>query len=273
MASNGKRRLLRFHELPSVLRFNQYILSGYRAGYDYRTAVLSLFQLHNETGNIWSHLLPAVFFFCAIWMPSDCQGWMHKLHEISVVTCLLASVAYHTCLACHHHYCYWIKIDVCGVYGLLLGSQMHVFSFAFQCHPGYLWIAIGLYVILGAIGLGYSLQGTTPIARSVPMLPLLAIRVGVLYLRLWMGSGSLEAWRLYALAEGLCVIGAVMNGLRIPERFLKSVNQKSDVGLLDYWLNSHQIMHVLVATAILCMRYGLNADCEFSNTHFLFCHS
>jgi predicted membrane channel-forming protein YqfA (hemolysin III family) len=42
---------------------NKHILSGYRVGYDTKwKAFLSLFQVHNETANVWSHLIGTLLF-------------------------------------------------------------------------------------------------------------------------------------------------------------------------------------------------------------------
>ena len=42
---------------------NKYIMTGYRLNYDtHWKAFMSLFELHNETGNVWSHLLGALLF-------------------------------------------------------------------------------------------------------------------------------------------------------------------------------------------------------------------
>ena len=38
------------------------ITSGYRQGLDYRDCLLSIFRLHNETVNIWTHLLGFLIF-------------------------------------------------------------------------------------------------------------------------------------------------------------------------------------------------------------------
>lgn len=47
-------------DVPSLFR-ERFILSGYRpVGQSWRCYVLSLFQVHNETLNVWSHLLAAV---------------------------------------------------------------------------------------------------------------------------------------------------------------------------------------------------------------------
>lgn len=46
-----------FDVLPPFQRDNKYIHKYYRTGYTVRRSLRSLFQLHNETGNIWSHLI------------------------------------------------------------------------------------------------------------------------------------------------------------------------------------------------------------------------
>ena len=46
-----------FSKLPKELQSNQYIVSGYRLQLSAWESVKSIVGLHNETGNIWSHLL------------------------------------------------------------------------------------------------------------------------------------------------------------------------------------------------------------------------
>lgn len=47
-------------DVPPLFR-ERFILSGYRpVGLSWRCYALSLFQIHNETLNVWSHLLAAV---------------------------------------------------------------------------------------------------------------------------------------------------------------------------------------------------------------------
>ena len=49
--------LTTFDAAPKHLQDNPFILRHYRAGYDLRTAFRSALRLHNETGNIWTHLI------------------------------------------------------------------------------------------------------------------------------------------------------------------------------------------------------------------------
>ena len=272
-----RRRLLFFHELPSVLRFNEFIRSGYRAGYTYPAALRSIFEVHNETGNIWTHLIPAILLIYALLghhtFPESAI-WTHITHTVPAVICLLASVSYHTCLACHHHYYLWIRIDVCAIYSLLLGSQLQIFAYSFPCHPN-LWRCVtGLYFIFGGIGLYRSLHGTTPITRAMPMLPLVLIRVFVLFARLIVGIENMQGWKFYLLAESISFLGGLINSLRFPEKWFKPRKKNGvpyEVGYFDYCMSSHQIMHVLVAVAILLMRHGLKSDCQYASTHSFVC--
>lgn len=50
--------------IPDYLIFNKFIYSGYRVNFTIRDSVQSLFELHNETMNIWTHALGFVMFLC-----------------------------------------------------------------------------------------------------------------------------------------------------------------------------------------------------------------
>ncbi len=53
-----------FNSLPKELQSNQYIVSGYRLQLGAWDSIKSVFGLHNETGNIWSHLLGQCCSLC-----------------------------------------------------------------------------------------------------------------------------------------------------------------------------------------------------------------
>jgi Haemolysin-III related len=57
---------------PAFLKDNEYILRGYRIGFNTKKLILrSLFMLHNETVNVWTHLIGVlVFLVLLIWTAS-----------------------------------------------------------------------------------------------------------------------------------------------------------------------------------------------------------
>lgn len=62
-----------------------------------------------------------------------------------------------------------------------------------------------------------------------------------------------------SITQVCSLVGGLLNVLRIPERWL----QPKDPGCaapLDYLLNSHQIMHLLVAVAMWQLHLGATAD-------------
>ena len=57
------QRLVSFEDLPQWMQMDPYIRRGYRKqSSSFRKCYESLFYIHNETVNIWSHLLVGLFF-------------------------------------------------------------------------------------------------------------------------------------------------------------------------------------------------------------------
>lgn len=54
-------RLFHWNELPDYLRDNEYIYTGYRVHTGVLGAFKSVFRIHNESGNVWTHLLGTLY--------------------------------------------------------------------------------------------------------------------------------------------------------------------------------------------------------------------
>merc|ERR1711962_131666 len=99
----------------------------------FRMCFRSIFRIHTETGNIWTHLLGCIafigvmlYFLCAsAWMSSI--GLQEKLvftaFFIGAILCLGFSFMFHT-VSCHSEFVgkLFSKLDYCGIAILIMGS-------------------------------------------------------------------------------------------------------------------------------------------------------
>eukprot|EP00873_Tetraselmis_striata_P027629 jgi/Tetstr1/447893/TSEL_035202.t1 len=125
-----------------------FITGGYRRPASMRQCALSALSLHNETGNIWTHLLGASAFLALLVM----QGTAVSLHTecrmapadravlamylFGAIFCLGASATFHTFCCCSPEAFHGCKqLDHMGVLGLLGASDMPMIYFGFYSHP------------------------------------------------------------------------------------------------------------------------------------------
>ena len=95
--------------LPHWLLDNEFLISGHRPPMpSFKQCFASIFRLHTETVNIWTHLLGALFFIIvAIYVVSQPSNEVHTEQKLTfgafflgAIICLLCSTLYHT-LYCH----------------------------------------------------------------------------------------------------------------------------------------------------------------------------
>ncbi|POO00692.1 AdipoR/hemolysin-III-related [Trema orientale] len=83
-----KYQLVEYHSLPGYLRDNEYILRHYRSEWPLKHVLLSIFSIHNETLNVWTHLIGFFLFlsltiYTAMKVPKVVD--LHTLHVPDVL--------------------------------------------------------------------------------------------------------------------------------------------------------------------------------------------
>lgn len=160
--------LVAFNDLPNWLRDNFYILTGYRPELSsYTACTKSIFYLHNESGNIWTHLGGAILFIAlAIYtyagvLPSLSGVTWHDSATLAcffggALICLSCSGFFHTfCAHSAEVSCRWNKIDYVGIIFLIVGSFYPAVFYGFYCESKWQAVYLGTMTFLGALCVSY----------------------------------------------------------------------------------------------------------------------
>lgn len=140
--------LLRHEQVPAWYHHNIYILGAYRPVLgSFARCLYSLTYVHNETVNIYTHLIPAVValvgnYALAAYFSSryPLASWQDQLvfhiFLTTSVVCFGISSGYHT-FQCHsaRYYALWIRADYVAIVLQILGSFISGIYVSFYCEP------------------------------------------------------------------------------------------------------------------------------------------
>jgi len=264
-----------FDKLPNWMRDNEYLQFGHRPELNsYRECFKSVFRIHTETGNIWTHLLGAVVFitltvlfylkplceYCNVDIDLN-EKLIFLFFFVSAILCLGISSVFHT-VCCHSEKVsnLFSKLDYAGIALLTVGSFIPWIYYGFYCQFTEKVVYLTCISILGICVIIVTMLDRFNTSAYRWVRAVLFIGLGgfgfVPTLHLILQSGWNEA-----LVEGgiswlvlmafLYITGAVLYGARIPERFLP--------GKFDLWFQSHQIFHVLVVFAAIVHYHGMTS--------------
>ncbi|PSN70323.1 HlyIII-domain-containing protein [Corynespora cassiicola Philippines] len=271
-------RLCNFAELPKWYQDNPFIIANYRpVSESYNACLHSLAYLHNETVNIYTHLLPAITLALALpllqlnisriyadapWM----DRFMLTLTPMAALGTLSLSSTYHT-LMNHSPFvsssC--LLLDYTGILALILASfisGVFVGFYESEFHQWMYWSMIfGLVLTSCLFVLHPRLQGPVYRAHRTTAFILTALSgfapvFHSIYLygpRAAYSEKGVKWW----LAEGLWYgLGATLFASRFPEKwaFGKGGSWK---GRFDVWGSSHQIFHACVVAGASCHCWGV----------------
>ncbi|KAG5450350.1 Adiponectin receptor protein [Clonorchis sinensis] len=261
-------QVVHFQRLPTWLKDNEMLLRGHRPQlYTVWACFASIFRVHTETGNIWTHLLGCAGFIAIstfiLLQPSALIQWQEKLifsgFFFGAILCLGFSCLFHTVL-CHSESISRIlnKLDYCGIAFLTMGSFVPYLYYSFYC---VLWLKLFYLALIFALGSGaiaVSMSNTFASPAYRPLRALVFIALGLsgvipcVHVTITNGfwpslqHGSL-GW-LFLMAV-LYITGASIYAVRVPERIFP--------GRFDIWFQSHQIFHVFVVAAALVHYHGI----------------
>jgi adiponectin receptor len=141
-----KALLCTVHEIEHWQHDNEYLLASYRrVSNSYAKSLLSLFYIHNQTGNIYSHLVGVILFLS--WAVSTFNDLLTRyqtsdLNDILVfggffagaLTCFGFSAFFHT-VGNHSHEVYhsWLLLDLYGIFALIVGTVLSATYYGFYC--------------------------------------------------------------------------------------------------------------------------------------------
>lgn len=142
------RVLLDYDQIPAWHQDNEYIRSGYRP--ETKSAYLcfgSWAYIHNETANIYSHLVPAITALAcqavvarvlAVRYPNSMIGdrFIFAFFFLTASVCLGMSASYHTLM--NHSATVsnlWLRLDYVGIIILTLGDFVSGIYLVFYCEP------------------------------------------------------------------------------------------------------------------------------------------
>lgn len=256
------------HALPNWLRDNDYLLSGHRPPLPSCVECFkSIFRIHTETGNIWTHLIGALSFIGVatyfLTRPNVEIQFQEKVvfgaFFLGAIICLFCSALFHT------FYCYspsvskfFNKIDYCGISVLTIGSFVPWLYYAFYCEsvPKVVYLIFILMLGVSCIIVSLWEKFSEPEFRAIRAgmfiaLGLSGVVPAIHYSILFGGYKAFNVGALgwLILMAVLYIVGACLYAARIPEKLFP--------GRFDIWFQSHQIFHVFVVLAAYVHYHGI----------------
>ncbi|KXT05511.1 hypothetical protein AC578_3692 [Pseudocercospora eumusae] len=260
-----------WHQLPDWMQDNHFIHSGYRPpSNSYAKSAASIGSWHNETVNIWTHLIGALLAASAgarLYISIRPRFAMATTEDVMVfscfflgaVACLGMSATYHT-ISNHSHAVakFGNRLDYIGIVFLIWGSFIPSIYYGFSAEPN----LINLYwSMITTIGAGTMVVVLHPKFRSPAWRPFRAfmfVMMGLSAVVPVLHGSSMHGWAeverrislSWLIAQGLLyILGAMIYAARVPERWKP--------GAFDILGSSHQIFHILVVAAAAVHLEGL----------------
>jgi adiponectin receptor len=264
---------LPFDKLPKWLQDNEYLTAEHRPPmHSFLGCFKSMFRMHTETWNIWTHFLGFAFFVAlclGIYVYGDYITFLFEDIEIyqlpateqamlfcfflAAMICLSCSAMFHL-FSNHSHTVYKIfsRLDYSGIAILITGSSIPAYYYGFYCHAISQCVHITILVLLFAGCVVLSLWGKFGTHAYRPLrfatFFLFGLYGFVPGIHVAIREGFQKQHVVNAITGllvmgGVYTLGAIFYVSRFPERFFP--------GKFNTWASSHQLFHICVVCAAL----------------------
>ena len=271
---------LSYDEIPDWYKDNKYILTKYRnTNRGFKYYLFSIFKLHNETLNIWTHLIGSILFIAIgiytnfhfnlkrYWSQYICIN----LYIVSIFLTFLFSSLMHTFYPHNSDMCKKLqKLDYIGINIQIFSSMATFIYFAFYCER---MIQIIYYLLILGMGFVNTLITTLNIltssryrwVRLTSFMSCIALFLIPIIHRSLLNNNNIiekktfsEELVYFTISTFIFLISLLVFVFRIPE--------KLSPGKYDICLHSHQIFHILVVIGSFILYQGFINVMEKDNS-------
>jgi adiponectin receptor len=268
LARAKEHGLIRFQDLPEPWQVNPNIHTGYRFSEGHWDCIKSIGHIHNETCNIWSHLLgiflvlgiafhfyPQTISFAA---SSTTDLLIASLFFFAAIKCLVCSSTMHTMNSISHRglLARYACVDYTGISLLVGASIMTVEYTALYCEPisQLSYMAFTAILSVGGVYLPWN-----PTFNRKDLAWVRVLFYVTLAMTCFLPSGQL-IWKhgleytasFYGpVSKSMLVYlaGAVVYASKVPERWMP--------GRFDYIGSAHNIWHIAVLGGIVTHYFAM----------------
>jgi adiponectin receptor len=255
----SKSSLISISDLPTQWQYNLHIINGYRFTGSTAQCIRSIFHIHNESFNIWSHLLGCVLLLGVLvyaWSPMPNINHnaanvfltsVYYIYLLAAILCTVCSVSWHTmrCISSYNTMSCFSSIDNMGVTTLVIASVLVTQAVAFADSHFWQCSFMAASTTLGAAGLTacwhpIMCRPENSWSRILIWIALgvQGVAIPVVYL-LWSRGAetALEIYGPFLRAYAPIVPSAIIYAAQFPECLW--------TGRFDFLGSSHNIHHVL----------------------------
>jgi adiponectin receptor len=267
--SNG----IEYKHLPSWYKDNPYILKYYRGtNRSLKYYIKSIFWIHNETFNIWTHILASCLFLSFLIVNVSIPPYRVIIEKyvtqaivfygniMSSFICFTLSYIMHIFYPMNERVCYNLMVlDYMGIFINITGTASAFIYFSFYCQiiyqQLYFILLLSITVLLLVIFICYGFfvlpnqRRWRAILFSIYGICILIPIIHRFSIKDENDSYFLDELRYFMLSGLSFIIGIGIYVSQIPERFYP--------GKFDKIGSSHTIFHIFMLTDDILCTYGL----------------